>query len=347
VNQPAFVKAVICAGADAIQELSTYGQFETLREELIREANVPYGTVLTYEVCKHCAEARSLSEHTVGRITLKVLESQIKQGIDYTTVHASLTQDLLNKTVRARRARVIPNPSRAAGMLVSLMRSARIDNPLNKSFDRIASMCSEAGVTISLGSSFRPGAISDALDTVQRTEIEVQGHLTSVVRQAGGQVMVEGLSHALPSDLEQYALLVSQICEGAPSTALGPLPIDVAVGMDHIAAAVGICFASLSGISLVNVVTRKEHLAMPNVYDMVEAVRAARVGAYIGNVIRTGKQSERDLMMSKARSRLDWHTQSKLALFGEIIDNYLEVEHRHKGQSCSICGPKCPLLIQY
>ena len=60
-------------------------------------------------------------------------------------------------------------------------------------------------------------------------------------------VLVEGLNDALPDDIAEYVALVNENCEGAPATALGPLPIDVAAGRDHVAAFPGIVLGSLPG----------------------------------------------------------------------------------------------------
>jgi len=347
VNLSAFIKAVAEAGADAVQELSTFGELGKIRTDLLKETKVPYGTVLTFELFMRWSKERSLSKEKIDYLTLKVLEEQIEQGIDYTTIHASLTHDLIEKTARSRSKRAIPGASRAAGMLVRLMKSAGIDNPLNSNFEKIARMCSDAKVAISLGAPFRSAAISDALDAAHLAEIKHQGYLASIVHGVGGEVMIEGLGHAVPSDIEKYSRLVTKICGKAPVTALGPLPIDVAVGMDHIAAAIGVCFASLAGISLVNVITRKEHFAMPDVYDMIEAVRAAKIGAYTAHVMKIGKKSERDLAMSRARSSLNWKRQSELALFGETLKYCMGNDQYKNGKSCSICGAQCPLRIRY
>jgi phosphomethylpyrimidine synthase len=274
---------------------------------------------------------------------LRVLERQIAQGIDYITVHASITNDFLNNSAPFLSKRLLPLPSRAGGMLVNLFDRFRIDNPINGAFKQIACLCAEAGVAISLGSSFRSAAIADAFDEVQQMELLTQSRLIEAAGESGVQILLEGISHALPQDLEQYITLAQKLCPGIPITALGPLPIDIAVGLDHIAAAIGITFARLFGISLVNIVTSMEHVGMPSLTEIVDALRAARVGLGVADTILTGKHSFPDKSLSKARNNLDWSEQCRFALFPEILAELVSKKGLKNGVSCTICKENCPL----
>lgn len=336
---------LVCAGADLVQELSTFGPYATVRTELINACPVPYGTVLAYEVVDVCLRDPRLTARRVEYHTIDVLQRQIAQGIDYSTVHASLCEELLSRTSEARSKRAIPIPSRAGGMLITLMRKARCDNPFSKLFKKIADTCSEASVVISLGSSLRSAAISDANDQAQVMEIQEQGRLAQIASTNNCQTMLEGISHALPGDLVTYCDVARKYCPNTPITALGPLPIDVAAGYDHVAAAIGVTFGRLAGLALVNVVSSKEHLAMPRIKDMIEAIRSARVGAYVADAMKKGKNSEQDRMMSEARSSLDWGAQNTFALFKDLFHAIRAEESLEDNKPCSICGPKCPFLL--
>ena len=341
------IAVLVEAGVDAVQELSTFGPYVDLRPKLIQSSMVPYGTVLAYEIGQKCGHSRSNTSSDIDRIVRETLDEQIKQGVDYITVHASLSLDLLDRTEQSRRMRAIPFTSRGAAIMLDLMRRIGMDNPLMRNFEAIARCCADARVVLRLGSCLRSGAISDALDKAHREEIREQGKLSLIAQQNGAQIMLEGLSHAIPTDYDVYCRLVEKICPGAVITALGPLPTDVAVGMDHVAAAIGIVFAVQAGVQLCNIVTSKEHLAMPNRMELVSAVRSARIGAHVANVLKEGKSSVRDRMMSQARGQLDWDRQLSLALFPELIEEVISSEQLHAGDSCSICASKCPLVAEH
>ena len=228
-------------------------------------------------------------------------------------------------------------------MLMTLMRRHRIDNPLYLAWPELVGILRKHKVAVSMGSSLRPAAISDAMDVAQQKEIWAQSRLVSLAHKEGVQALVEGLSHALPRDIAKYIALVHEACGGAPATALGPLPTDIAAGRDHIAAVIGIVFGRLAGLASVNVITSKEHLAMPATEDMIEALAAGRVASHIADAIQTGRDSARDRLMSEAREALDWNTQAQYALFPELVKAF---SPERKGTPCTICASRCPHLVR-
>lgn len=336
------VDALVSAGADAVQELSVFGPYSAMREELVEAAPVPYGTVLAYELYSQFSRQQPRTISELHRITLRTLAKQIEDGVSYSTIHASLSHSLIEVTSSQRNQRAIPIPSRAGGLLVRIMRAMRAENPLRSLFEDISRMCSTSGVVISLGASFRPAAIADAMDQTHRAELAEQATLVSMIQEQGGQSLLEGLSHGLPEDVAAYCREAGRLCPGVPITALGPLPVDVAAGMDHIAAAIGIVFGRIAGLSLVNVVSAKEHLSMPTKTDMISALQAARLGAYVAEAIRQTKRSERDRLMSDARNALEWEKMRHYALFPQLVDAYRSAAA--DGRPCSICAHACPLL---
>jgi phosphomethylpyrimidine synthase len=331
------------AGADAVQELSTIGPYRELRPRLTANVGVAYGTVLTYELVSRLGKVTPVTEAVATELAVQVLDEQCTQGISYTTIHASLSRSLLASTGESRRRRAIAVPSRAAGMLMTLMRRHLIDNPLFLAWPELVAILRKHKVAVSMGSSLRPAAICDAMDEAQRQEIRAQSTLVSLAHREGVQVLVEGLSHALPRDIARYIALVHEACEGAPATALGPLPTDVAAGRDHIAAVIGIVFGRLAGLASVNVVTSKEHLTMPTTGDMVEALAAGRVAAYVADAIQAGRSSPRDRLMSEAREALDWTAQAQYALFPELVK---ALSPEKEGTPCTICAGRCPHLVR-
>ncbi|MHC4075891.1 MAG: phosphomethylpyrimidine synthase ThiC, partial [Planctomycetota bacterium] len=66
------------AGADAIMDLSTGGDLDKSREELLAECPVPFGTVPIYQVII----GRDVEEIN-QKIILQTVEKQAKQGVDF------------------------------------------------------------------------------------------------------------------------------------------------------------------------------------------------------------------------------------------------------------------------
>ena len=57
-------------------------------------------------------------------------------------------------------------------------------------------------------------------------------------------------------------------------------------GYDHVVAAIGASYSARYGADLICYITPAEHLALPNEEDVIEGVRVARLGAYIGDMAK-------------------------------------------------------------
>ena len=336
-------------GAHMIQELSTYPPFENPREQIINKVQIPYGTVFAYEFLNRCNIANKLDASHIEIILKETLASQINSGVDYITVHASLNKRFLNTHSENIKGRLIPVASRAGSMLIRLMNQYNIDNPLHTYFKYICKVCKENNIAISLGSTFRAGAIKDSMDKVHIGEIYEQQKLFKIAKEIKHEnLLLEGFGHGLPAEFKKYCDIVNKNLPGMPITALGPLPIDTAVCLDDIAAAVGISFGRINGLSLVNIVTAKEHISIPTLNDVANAIRYAKLGGAIGDTILRGKDSLNDSQMSMVRNKLLWKQQQKHALFPDLFDEIYSKEKYNDGESCNICENNCPhkLIIE-
>jgi len=330
-------------GAHMIQELSTYAPFKKPREQIINKVQIPYGTVFAYEFLNRCNVSNIIEASQIENILKETLASQINSGVDYITVHASLNKKFLNIHRKGIKERLIPITSRAGSMLIKLMKQYNIDNPLHTHFEYICKVCKENNVAISLGSTFRAGAIKDSMDRVQIYELYEQKKLFKIAKKIKHEnLLLEGFGHGLPSEFKNYCDIVNENLPGMPITALGPLPIDTAVGLDDIAATVGISFGRTYGLKLVNIVTSKEHISIPTLNDVANAIRYTKLGGAIGDTILLGKDSLNDSQMSLVRSKLLWKQQKKYALFPELFDEIYSKEKYDDGESCDICENNCP-----
>jgi len=339
------MKSALAAGADAIMDLSTGGNLDQIRQKLLAQCPVPFGTVPIYEMIKD----RDV-EDIDNKIILEIIEKQAKQGVDFFTIHAGVLREHL-PLLENRVAGIV---SRGGALLAKWMLYHNKQNPLYEMFDDLCGVLAEYDVCFSLGDGLRPGAIADATDDAQIAELRTLGELTARAQEKGCQVMVEGPGH-VPFDQIQYNMEIQQrICHGAPFYVLGPLVTDIAAGYDHITSAIGGTAAAFYGASFLCYVTPREHLGLPDVDDVRAGVIAAKIAAHAADVARGLKgTAERDKKLSIARTNLDWKTHLAESLDPQTAERMhrqaceeIGAEELPSADYCSMCGKAwCSLRI--
>ena len=331
------MKAALDVGADTIMDLSTGGDLDAIRAELLAHCPVPFGTVPIYQVI----EGRRV-EDVDNDIILRTVEKQAKQGVDFFTIHAGVLREYL-PLIGNRIAGIV---SRGGALLAKWMIYHNRQNPLYEMFDNLCDIMAEYDVCFSLGDGLRPGAIADATDEAQLAELRTLGELTQRAWERGCQVMVEGPGH-VPFDQIQYNMEVQQkICRGAPFYVLGPLVTDIAPGYDHITSAIGGCAAAFYGASFLCYVTPREHLGLPDAGDVRAGVVAARIAAHAADIARGLRgAAEHDKKLSIARTNLDWETHLGSSIDPETADRMHREACKEMGATesrsadyCSMCG---------
>ena len=208
-------------------------------------------------------------------------------------------------------------------------------------------------VSFSLGDGLRPGCIADANDAAQFAELRTLGELTRVAWQHDVQTMVEGPGH-IPLHLIQ-SNMDEQIkhCDEAPFYTLGPLPIDISPGYDHIASAIGAAMIGWMGTAMLCYVTPKEHLGLPNRADVKQGIIAYKIAAHAADVAKGNSLARaRDNALSKARFEFRWEDQFNLSLDPETArafhDETLPAKAAKDAHFCSMCGPKfCSMKLTH
>lgn len=339
------MKAALAASADAIMDLSTGGDLDQIRETLLAQCPVPFGTVPIYEVIKD----RNV-EDIDNKIILEIIEKQAKQGVDFFTIHAGVLREHL-PLLEKRVAGIV---SRGGALLAKWMLYHNRQNPLYEMFDDLCGILAEYDICFSLGDGLRPGAIADATDEAQIAELKTIGELTARAQEKGCQVMVEGPGH-VPFDQIQYNMEIQQqICHDAPFYVLGPLVTDIAAGYDHITSAIGGTAAAFYGASFLCYVTPREHLGLPDANDVRAGVIATKIAAHAADVARGLKgTAERDRRLSIARTNLDWKTHLSESLDPQTAEKMhrqackeIGIEELPSADYCSMCGRQwCSLRI--
>ncbi|OQA02826.1 MAG: Phosphomethylpyrimidine synthase [Planctomycetes bacterium ADurb.Bin401] len=309
-------------------DLSTGGNLDEIRKELIENCPVPFGTVPVYEMII----GRSVEEIT-PKVILETIEKQAKQGVDFFTIHAGVLKQYLPAAVK----RVCGIVSRGGALLAKWMTIHNKQNPFYELFDDICDIMAEYDVCFSLGDGLRPGCIADATDKAQISELKTLGELTARAIEKKCQVMVEGPGHVPFNQIERNMKLQQKYCHGAPFYVLGPLVTDIAPGYDHITSAIGGTAAGFYGASFLCYVTPKEHLGAAHAADVARGF---------------GASAEKDRKLSIARAALDWKNHIESAIDPVTAGKYHQQaclkskKTSDKDDFCTMCGKDwCSLRI--
>ncbi len=336
-------KLAVKLGSDTLMDLSTGGELDVVRSRILKEVNVPLGTVPIYQTfIEALRKNRSIPDVTEDDM-FNTIEKHLKDGVDFITVHCGVTLEAVRLLVKSRR--IMPIVSRGGCFHSAWIMARDEENPLYKNFHYLLELAREYDVCLSLGDALRPGCIADSFDNLMNMELLTIARLVEEARGKGVQCMVEGPGHMPLNQIATNVKMEKYLCKGAPYYVLGPLPTDVATSYDHIAAAVGGAVAAAAGADFLCVVTPAEHLALPMLEDIEEGVIAAKIAGHIADIVRLGgRASSMDLEMAKARSRLDWKTQVRLSVNPEKAESIHEFVKSPSG-ACSMCGPYCALKI--
>lgn len=331
------VQEAVSMGAEAIMDLSSYGDTRSFRRKLTAECPAMIGTVPIYDAVVYYHKP-------LGEITseewLDIVRMHAEDGVDFMTIHCGMNQATAARFKQNKRLMNIV--SRGGSIMFAWMEMSGQENPFYEHYDEILDICREYDITMSLGDACRPGCLKDASDISQIEELITLGELTKRAWEKDVQVMVEGPGH-MPLDQIAANMKIQQtICQGAPFYVLGPLVTDVAPGYDHITAAIGGAVAAAYGASFLCYVTPAEHLRLPDLEDVKEGIIASRIAAHAADVAKGIKGAvDWDNRMSEARKKLDWEGMFELSIDPEKARRYRASAKPEKEDTCSMCGNFC------
>lgn len=266
---------------DIMMDLSIISVKNPIYQMVQEKIGCPVGTVPVY-VCFDSGKGIDKNKF------LEEIERQAQNGVSFMTLHFTATDDIYRKTMK-RNISVI---SRGGSLVLrDLYLNKRKQNFLLEYFDVICKILKKYSVVVSVGTTFRPSTLYDALDTIQLSEIRMQKDIIKSLRKKGLSVMMEGVGHISLNDLKKYVKLIREDFY-IPFMPLGPIPTDRAIGWDHISAAIGASYmALLDGADIINAVTREEHTGgVPNTNSIYEAIKSAQVVVNSINDVRFFEQ---------------------------------------------------------
>ncbi|MCC3867403.1 phosphomethylpyrimidine synthase ThiC [Terrisporobacter mayombei] len=324
-------------GAEAIMDLSSFGDTQTFRRKLIYECPAMIGTVPIYDAVVYY-------DKPLKKITAKewldIVRMHAEDGVDFLTLHCGVNKHTAERFKKSNRLTNIV--SRGGSIIFAWMELTGNENPFYEYYDEILDICAKHDVTISLGDACRPGSIADAGDVSQIEELVTLGELTTQAWERNVQVMIEGPGHMPLNQIKANMEIEETVCKGAPFYVLGPLVTDVAPGYDHITAAIGGAIAATYGASFLCYVTPAEHLRLPTVEDVKEGIIASKIAAHAADIAKGVKgATDWDNEISKARRDLDWEKMFDLAIDSEKARRYRTESKPENEDTCTMCGKMC------
>jgi len=337
------LEVAVKAGADTVMDLSTGGDLEAIRKEILARSPIPVGTVPIYEAAVRVIEEKGSIVEMTEEDLFSVIERQAREGVDFMTIHSGVTREAAARL--QRQGRITDVVSRGGAFLVCWMLGNEAENPLYSRFDDVLEIARAHDVTLSLGDGMRPGCLEDATDRAQVQELIILGELVRRSRDAGVQVMVEGPGHIPLDQVAANVILEKRLAECAPFYVLGPIVTDVAPGYDHITSAIGGAAAAMAGADFLCYVTPSEHLGLPKAEDVRVGVMAARIAAHAGDIAKgLPGAADWDARMAAARKELDWDRQVQLAIDPERAA-CLREERSAGEEACSMCSTYCAMKV--
>jgi phosphomethylpyrimidine synthase len=329
-------------GADAVMDLSTGGAVKDLRNTILKRSPIAVGTVPIYEAVIRTVEKHRHIAKMKPDDLFNVIEEHAKSGIDFVTVHCGVTNSAIEKLREDRR--ILDVVSRGGAFLLEWMIYNGKENPLYEQYDRLLKIAKKYDLTLSLGDGFRPGCLADATDRSQLDELITLGALRDRALAEGVQIIIEGPGHVPLNQVELNIKMQKEICKGAPFYVLGPLVTDIAVGYDHIAAAIGGAIAGAAGADFLCYVTPAEHIRLPSIEDVKEGVIASKIAAHAADIAKgIPRAIEKDKKMAQYRKNLDWKGQISLSFNPDRVKEWRGQVPPTVEEVCSMCGEFCAI----
>ena len=331
------VRSAVEMGAEAIMDLSSFGDTRKFRRCLTEKCPAMIGTVPIYDAVVYYN--KPLAQITAAE-WIDIARMHAMDGVDFMTVHCGINRETAEKFKKNKRLTNIV--SRGGSIIFAGMEMTGNENPFYEHFDELLDICREYDVTRSLGDACRPGCIADATDASQIGELITLGELTKRAWARDVQVMIEGPGHMPLNQIAANMEIEKTLCHGAPFYVLGPIVTDVAPGYDHITSAIGGALAAANGAAFLCYVTPAEHLRLPDVDDVKEGIIAARIAAHAADIAKgVPGAADWDRDMSLARKKLDWEKMFTLAIDPEKARRYRAESKPEREDTCSMCGNFC------
>ncbi len=329
-------------GANTLMELSASGDIDTIRREILKATKLAVGTVPLYQAFHEAAIKYGSPDKLDPEYLFEIIERQLEDGISFMAIHCGINQYSLER-LKKQGYRYGGLASKGGTFLASWMEKNNSENPLYEQFDRVCGLMKKYDAVLSLGNGLRSAALWDSHDRAQMAEMVTNCELSEIGRNMGCQMMVEGPGHIPLDEIEANIKLEKAMSGNAPYYVLGPIPLDNGAGYDHITAAIGASQSARYGADLVCYITPAEHLALPNIQDVREGVRATRLAVATGDIVKYPHMKEQQKTIAINRREMNWEALNKQLLFPKVASEIRNSRAPVLEDSCTMCGDFCAM----
>jgi len=329
-------------GADTLMELSTGGDLDKIRKAVLAGTDLAVGNVPLYQAFKETIRKYKNPARLDPEYLFDLIEQQLDDGLSFMAIHCGINQYTIER-LRKQGFRYGGLASKGGTYMVAWMDINKKENPLYEQFDRVCGLIKKYDAVLSLGNGIRAGAIHDSHDRAQMAEMIINCELAEIGRDLGCQMMVEGPGHVPLDEIEGNIMLEKRMSGNAPYYVLGPIPCDTGAGYDHITAAIGAASSARFGADLVCYITPAEHLALPDINDVREGVRATRLAARIGDISKYPDRRENEKQAAMARRDMRWDDLETYLLFPEVARKIRKSRAPAQKETCTMCGDFCAM----
>ena len=326
-------------GADIIIDHTLTPNHFELQKKVLEKTTIPLSSIAVYDVAslKQYNNKKFFSKDDV----ISGIKLKAELGIDLITIHAGVLYEDINYF--KNNERIIPCTSRGGTMVIKNMISTNEENYYWTSFDEILDIAKEYNITISLGTTFRPANIYDAVNKNEMywKEVKRNAILVKKAQDKGVNIIVEGIGHCPINLIPDIVKETKNLCYDAPYRVL-TVATDCALGFDHVSSAIAASVAVMSGANFITAVTRSEHLGLPKLDDVKEAITSAKIAAHCGYIARS-KDYSKDISMAKERQIVGCKGSIDKSIIPEITKEELIKCKFDASKKCTMCGEFCAL----
>lgn len=325
---------------DAITEMSMCGNIDKIRKSVFEFTSMPVITCPLYQVAAENFNDMDGFKFKDKEI-LRMIKKHLSEGVSAVVLYLSMTNDAIKRLKQTKRINKVV--SKGGALTAGWMIENDSENPFMENFDGILEILHDYDATLILGNVMRSGGVCDEIDELHINEMKINRNFANKANKYGVQVIVEALGgHIAAKNLINYTKFYRKHIK-FPLFASGPVPIDCALGYDHIAACLGAGIVAGHGADFLCCITPAEHLSLPTVEDVKEGISTFKIACEFADAMKYGI-SKRDREMDAARDLHDWERQFNLSIDGgERARN--KGKNLIKGKGCTMCGRHCAVDV--
>ena len=329
-------KDAISIGANIICDVSMNNDIALVQKKLVDNLDVPVGAVSIYETYIKLKNNNTVNDEDF----IQIIESECERGLDIITLHATVFKN--DRALMKNSKRIISSTSRGGILMLEMLEKFSLENPYFSNFEKILDICKKYNVSISLGPCYRPASVADSyIGDLHLLELKRMRKLCKMALKKDVNIMIEGIGHAIISDIPKIIKKSKKICCNVPYRVMC-VSTDIAIGYDHVSSAIASSVAISAGADSVTCVTRSEHLGIPSYEDTIEGIKSTVVAVYSGYIAKT-KNIDRDRKMSISRKHNGCIGDINVCLLPYEVKEYVI---KNKVVECTMCGKYCPLKKQ-